>query len=136
MSDMTIQNLPARTVKSAPVVTGAMQSSAPSPQSGLAQGKAPARSEKSVVTNSSVAPENASQQRTDVRDQPSSTSPVISSSSNIVTYRDSDSGRLVVKLIDENSNAVVTEFPSKTMLGNYPKPTYGFTKSPSIDTEA
>ncbi|WP_085900803.1 hypothetical protein [Kiloniella majae] len=42
-------------------------------------------------------------------------------SSNIVTYRDSDSGRLVVRLIDENNNAVISEFPSKTMLGNYPK---------------
>ncbi|WP_417430184.1 flagellar protein FlaG [Kiloniella sp.] len=42
-------------------------------------------------------------------------------SSNIFTYRDSDSGRLVVKVIDENNNAVISEFPSKTMLGNYPK---------------
>ncbi|KLN60322.1 hypothetical protein WH96_14225 [Kiloniella spongiae] len=42
-------------------------------------------------------------------------------SSNIVTYRDSESGRLVVRLIDENNNAVISEFPSKTMLGNYPK---------------
>ncbi|WP_085904321.1 flagellar protein FlaG [Kiloniella majae] len=58
-------------------------------------------------------------------------------SSNIVTYRDSESGRLVVRLIDENNNAVISEFPSKTMLGNYPKQS-SFLSSTNVnlDTEA
>lgn len=58
-------------------------------------------------------------------------------SSNIMTYRDSDSGRLVVRLVDKNNNAVISEFPSKTMLGNYPKPSSFLTETnTSLDTKA
>ncbi len=58
-------------------------------------------------------------------------------SSNIVTYRDSESGRLVVRLIDENNNAVISEFPSKTMLGNYPKQSsLPSSTNVNLDTEA
>ncbi|KKJ76497.1 hypothetical protein WH95_11785 [Kiloniella litopenaei] len=58
-------------------------------------------------------------------------------SSNIVTYRDSESGRLVVRLIDEKNNAVISEFPSKTMLGNYPKQSsLPSSTNVNLDTEA
>ena len=64
-----------------------------------------------------------------------SRSAVVGNSSNIMTYRDSDSGRLVVRVVDKNNNAVISEFPSKTMLGNYPKLTSPDLSS-SIDTKA
>jgi uncharacterized FlaG/YvyC family protein len=57
--------------------------------------------------------------------------------SNIMTYRDSESGRLVVRLIDEHNNSVISEFPSKTMLGNYPKQSsFPLGTNASLDTKA
>ena len=44
-----------------------------------------------------------------------------SSGSSILTVRDSDTGQLIVKLIDKDNNAVITQFPSVTQLSNYPK---------------
>ncbi|WP_417454260.1 flagellar protein FlaG [Kiloniella sp.] len=62
---------------------------------------------------------------------------VASLASNIMTYRDSESGRLVVRLIDEDNNAVISEFPSKTMLGNYPKQSnFPLEVNTSLDTKA
>ena len=62
---------------------------------------------------------------------------VASLASNIMTYRDSESGRLVVRLIDEDNNAVISEFPSKTMLGNYPKQSnFPLEVNASLDTKA
>lgn len=58
-------------------------------------------------------------------------------SSNIMTYRDGESGRLVVRLVDNNNNAIISEFPSKTMLGNYPKQdSLPSTTSLGLDTKA
>ncbi|WP_085908716.1 hypothetical protein [Kiloniella majae] len=62
---------------------------------------------------------------------------VASLASNIMTYRDSESGRLVVRLIDEDNNAVISEFPSKTMLGNYPKQSaFPLEENAGLDTKA
>ena len=64
-----------------------------------------------------------------------SSSQAVTSLSNIMTYRDSESGQLVVRLVDANNNSVISQFPSKTMLGNYPKITTS-SDIPKIDTKA
>ncbi|MCZ4280513.1 flagellar protein FlaG [Kiloniella laminariae] len=40
---------------------------------------------------------------------------------NILTFRDNDTGRLIIKLVDKDNNSIITEFPSQSMLSNYPK---------------
>ena len=58
-----------------------------------------------------------------------------SGASNILTFRDNDTGRLIIKLIDKDNNAVIAQFPSLTQLGNYPKINYGPPQVSTIDKE-
>ncbi|MEH6632608.1 MAG: hypothetical protein V7776_17465 [Halopseudomonas aestusnigri] len=66
---------------------------------------------------------------------PISTSAAPTGASNILTFRDNDTGRLIIKLIDKDNNAVITQFPSLTQLGNYPKVNVSPVQVRTVDEE-
>lgn len=46
--------------------------------------------------------------------------PIVSKVSGLATYRDSESGRLVVQIFDQKRGDVLLEFPTENMLRAYP----------------
>ncbi len=46
--------------------------------------------------------------------------PIVSKVSGLATYRDSESGRLVVQIFDQKRGDVILEFPTENMLRAYP----------------
>ncbi len=139
MSDLTIQNLPshsmpkvAATTRPAPATSnsvggGSLPTEAVNPSRNIG-----ANSSSSISQNDSVIQANTKAGE-DIGPVVSA-KVTVNNSSSIMTYRDSESGRLVVRVVDENSNALISEFPSKTMLGNYPK-TVSSSSTPSVDTK-
>jgi uncharacterized FlaG/YvyC family protein len=47
-------------------------------------------------------------------------SPIVSRVSGLSTYRDHESGRLVVQIFDQKRGGVLIEFPNENMLRAYP----------------
>lgn len=46
--------------------------------------------------------------------------PIVSKVSGLATYRDSESGRLVIQIFDQKRGDVILEFPTENMLRAYP----------------
>ncbi|WP_299376392.1 hypothetical protein [uncultured Kiloniella sp.] len=130
MSDVTISGQPAQLV---PKISAASSSVSKLSSVSANTAQAVVSVPQNIEAKAAQSP-NASVERRSVDNTAAAPS---QPSSNIVTYRDSESGRLVVRLIDENNNAVISEFPSKTMLGNYPKQSsLPFSTNVNLDTEA
>ncbi len=154
MSDLRVQNLPARSTPNISTVpsstatntsTGGSSSGSEaisSPQRVAPQVFSPVTSVSSTTSGVNKAeitqPSLSTPGTKNGNDTVQPDSPVnvaISPSSNIMSYRDSETGRLIIRLIDKDNNAVISEFPSKTMLGNYPK-IGASSAGPRFDTEA
>ncbi|MFD2207961.1 flagellar protein FlaG [Kiloniella antarctica] len=134
MSDLTIQNQPARSVpkvsNSAPVQAVTSQTL---PAKAASSSGALGLDNLNRTLSGGASALNSPADSNVIKDGASAKAGG-NGSSNIMTYRDSDSGRLVVRVVDENSNAVISEFPSKTMLGNYPK-IVPSSVTPDVDTK-
>ncbi|WP_120496216.1 hypothetical protein [Kiloniella sp. EL199] len=133
MSEVTISGQPAQLT---PKTSASSSSVSKSSSIGMNRAQAVVNVQKNVETKIAESP-SASVESRPILDGAVDTAATSQLSSNIVTYRDSESGRLVVRLIDENNNAVISEFPSKTMLGNYPKQSSLLSSTNvNLDTEA
>lgn len=60
---------------------------------------------------------------------PATSVPLSSKVSGLATYRDSESGRLVIQIFDQKRGDVIIEFPSENMLRGYPTAS----AAPSLD---
>ena len=73
------------------------------------------------VESSATAPATASVADATSRQQGSQqAAPIVSKVSGLATYRDHESGRLVVQIFDQKRGDVILEFPSENMLRAYP----------------
>ncbi len=131
MSDLTVSNpvAPTRTVTSVkPTVSPAIVS-AP-----IANTSSPNQVTAVSLTEISSSGTNVASKEDDVQAQVPVSSGT-SGASNILTYRDNDTGKLIIQLIDKDNNAVIAQFPSLTQLGNYPKINNAPTQVSTIDKE-
>ncbi len=80
-----------------------------------AASKATAPAESSVTSKAAAVADSAAK-------QPASqaAAPIVSKVSGLATYRDSESGRLVVQIFDQKRGDVILEFPTENMLRAYP----------------
>ena len=75
----------------------------------------PAPSSEGSAVSNAAAPEAAAKQPAN---QPAA--PIVSKVSGLATYRDSESGRLVIQIFDQKRGDVILEFPTENMLRAYP----------------
>ena len=84
--------------------------SAPPPAGAAAPRQERATESTATAVASAAAKEPATQQ----------SAPIVSKVSGLATYRDSESGRLVVQIFDQKRGDVILEFPTENMLRSYP----------------
>ena len=80
-----------------------------------AAGTPASNAEGGAVSNAAAAVEAAAKQPAN---QPAA--PIVSKVSGLATYRDSESGRLVIQIFDQKRGDVILEFPTENMLRAYP----------------
>lgn len=70
--------------------------------------------------------------------QPASeqSAPIVSKVSGLATYRDHESGRLVVQIFDQKRGDVILEFPTENMLRAYPSTSSAQSIDHVIETKA
>lgn len=85
---------------------------APKPQATV---PAPSRSEGGIEARAAAAVDTAAKQPASQQ-----VAPIVSKVSGLATYRDSESGRLVVQIFDQKRGDVILEFPTENMLRAYP----------------
>ncbi|WP_343559806.1 hypothetical protein [Kiloniella sp. b19] len=90
-----------------------------------------AQQQKSVPVASEVSP--AGQDKSEAVSRPAAS---VSDSSNIVTFRDGETGRLVIKLVGSRNNEVLAEFPSPNQLSRYPTVRDNLEAKPTVDAKA
>lgn len=75
----------------------------------------PAPSAEGRTVSNAAAPEAAAKQPANQL-----AAPIVSKVSGLATYRDSESGRLVIQIFDQKRGDVILEFPTENMLRAYP----------------
>ncbi len=101
---------------------------APKPQ---ATTPAPSRSEGGIEASVAATLDTAAKQPASQQ-----VAPIVSKVSGLATYRDSESGRLVVQIFDQKRGDVILEFPTENMLRAYPTSSSQPTINHVIETKA
>ena len=83
-------------------------------------------------TSSAVAPVEVAAKQPDAQQS----APIVSKVSGLATYRDHESGRLVVQIFDQKRGDVILEFPSENMLRAYPSTSSSQSIDHVIETKA
>ena len=72
------------------------------------------------VEKESASPATTAPEATAKQPAAQQSAPIVSKVSGLATYRDSESGRLVVQIFDQKRGDVILEFPTENMLRAYP----------------